>query len=352
MMVTIHCFGTGLVGSYVVRYLSERGHLIHAYDLEPSRVEGLKNVITHKVDHDFSVRDIPSSESILAINMLPGAIGSEWTKALSEQFITIIDLSFSEITPSTNLVETNLMGSRILWDVGIAPGLSNMLASHAVRKMGSLSSLKIYVGGNPTVPTGEWKYMAPFSPTDVLEEYTRPARILRSGIMDIVPAISDRHIIEVPGYGEMEGFLTDGLRSLIETLPSSDMYEYTVRWPGHIQRFIDEVEKGTLDHETIIQEWKYDEGTPEFTWLMVEAVSKNNDLMAWNVIDEGGKDGHSMARTTGLVTAICTEILIEDENVVPPGVHPPEALPDYAVSRIISEMKSHGVVIEGPEIDL
>ena len=113
MMVTIHCFGTGLVGSYVVRYLSERGHLIHAYDLEPSRVGGLKNVITHKVDHDFSVRDIPSSEGILAINMLPGAIGSEWTKALSEQFITIIDLSFSEITPSTNLVETNVMGSRI-----------------------------------------------------------------------------------------------------------------------------------------------------------------------------------------------------------------------------------------------
>ena len=27
------------------------------------------------------------------------------------------------------------------------------------------------------------------------------------------------------------------------------------------------------------------------SWLMVEAVSKNNDVMAWNVIDEGGKMG-------------------------------------------------------------
>ena len=85
---------------------------------------------------------------------------------------------------------------------------------------------------------------------------------------------------------------------------------------------------------------------------MVQAVSEKGEVMAWNVIDEGGKDGHSMARTTGLVTAICTEILIENEDVVPPGVHPPEALPDYAISRIITEMKSHGVIIDGPEIDL
>ena len=75
MMATIHCLGTGLVGSYVVRYLSERGHLIHAYDLDPSRVEGLRNVNTHRVDQNFSVEDISSAEGSLALNMLPGAIG-------------------------------------------------------------------------------------------------------------------------------------------------------------------------------------------------------------------------------------------------------------------------------------
>ena len=352
MMATIHCLGTGLVGSYVVRYLSERGHLIHAYDLDPSRVEGLRNVNTHGVDQNFSVEDISSTEGSLALNMLPGRIGSAWTRALSERFPTIIDLSFSEITPNTSFLEADKIGTRILWDVGIAPGLSNMLASYAVRKMGHLSSLKIYVGGNPTEPIGEWKYMAPFSPTDVLEEYTRPARILKNGLLDVVPAITDRHIIEVPGYGRMEGFLTDGLRSLIETLPCSDMYEYTVRWPGHIQRFLDEVGDGSFDQEAVIKAWEHDDETPEFTWLMVQAVSEEGEVMAWNLIDEGGKDGHSMARTTGLVTAICTEILIENEDVVPPGVHPPEALPDYAVSRIITEMKSHGVIIDGPEIDL
>ena len=39
-----------------------------------------------------------------------------------------------------------------------------------------------------------------FFSTDVLEEYTRPARILRNGLLDVVPAISDRHTIEVPEW--------------------------------------------------------------------------------------------------------------------------------------------------------
>ena len=63
------------MGSYVVRYLSERGHLIHAYDLDPSRVEGLKKC-KYKVDQNFSMEDISSAEGSLALNMLPGAIGS------------------------------------------------------------------------------------------------------------------------------------------------------------------------------------------------------------------------------------------------------------------------------------
>ena len=73
--------------------------------------------------------------------------------------------------------------------------------------------------------------MAPFSPTDVIEEYTRPARVMIEGREVIIPALSDRHEISVPGHGEMEAFLTDGLRSLTTSIPCSEMAEYTVRWP-------------------------------------------------------------------------------------------------------------------------
>ena len=54
--------------------------------------------------------------------------------------------------------------------------------------------------------------------------------------------------------------------------------------------FLDEVGDGTFDQEAAIRAWEHDDETPEFTWLMVQAVSEKGDVMAWNVIDEGGKD--------------------------------------------------------------
>ena len=72
--------------------------------------------------------------------------------------------------------------------------------------------------------------------------------------------------------------------------------------------------------------------------------------MEWTVQDYGGDDGHSMARTTGLVTAICIEAWIEDSKMLPPGAHAPEVLSDEVLSRVVREMISHGIEITGPRI--
>ena len=197
-----------------------------------------------------------------------------------------------------------------------------------------LSDLKIWVGGNPTGPVGEWKYMAPFSPSDVIEEYTRPARVIRDGELVAIPALSERHSVEVNERGKMEAFLTDGLRSLLNSIPCQNMSEYTVRWPGHIQKFIEYRDAGELDEFQLIQEWGYDPKIPEFTWLRVLAESGNGETMEWTVQDYGGDDGHSMARTTGLVTAICTEAWIDDSKMLPAGAHAPEVLSDRVLSRV------------------
>ena len=61
----------------------------------------------------------------------------------------------------------------------------------------------------------EWSYMAPFSPHDVIAEYTRPARIIENGEMTVVPAMSDLHTIDASGR-KMEAFLTDGCVLLLQ----------------------------------------------------------------------------------------------------------------------------------------
>ena len=44
----------------------------------------------------------------------------------------------------------------------------------------------------------------------------------------------------------------------------------------------------------------------------------------WIVSDEGGPDGHSMARCTGLVTVFCIEEWISNPEMLTTGIHPPE----------------------------
>jgi len=354
-MAVIHCFGAGLVGSFVAKKLADSGHEVHVHDLKPSgAVVGYPNITIHQGDAQEACEelDVEYDHVDIAVNMLPGNIGHAITTIMAESGIPTVDLSFSELTADRDDEKARDWGARVLWDVGIAPGLSNMLLAEAYRVMGPLQKAEVRVGGNPTGPTGGWNYMAPFSPKDVIAEYTRPARVVREGEQVTLPALSERHMIEVPERGQMEAFLTDGLRSVLNSIPAVEMSEYTVRWPGHIQKYIDERDSGDLNEEKLLHEWWFNPKTPEFTWMEVIATDLDGNCMRWEVSDYGGDDGSSMARTTGLVTVGCVEAWLDNPNMLPPGVHAPEALEPEVVSRIINTMRSERVCIEGPDIVL
>ena len=78
-----------------------------------------------------------------------------------------------------------------------------------------------------------FEYKAPFSPIDVIAEYTRPSRIVKNGNVVVKPALPDLKAMEFPGIGALESFSTDGLRTLIKTLGVPNMLEKTLRYPGH-----------------------------------------------------------------------------------------------------------------------
>ena len=321
----IHCLGGGLVGSFVTRTLHEAGLEVHLYDIVPRTTPATFHLgDAVKFDH---------SQADLVVNMVPGSIGHEVLKGLHAQGHRIVDLSFSETTPDVLPAGPGT----VLWDVGIAPGLSNMLVALAHREHGHLDSVTIKVGGNPAEPDEAWSYMAPFSPHDVIAEYTRPARVVREGTMTVVPAMDDLHTIDASGR-TMEAFLTDGLRSLT-SIPATSMGEYTVRWPGHIQRY----QSTNLNPDELVEAWRYDPNRPEFTWMEV-AIEVEGKRIVWTV-EDGGKDGDSsMARTTGLVTAACvmawcaTELFTE-------GIHPPEDLPTEVIHDVIQRLKEAGVSV-------
>lgn len=361
-MVSIHCFGAGLVGSYVIKKLNSRGFNVHAYDPDPSRISNIKGIQIHSVHSgddpvEYLTQSIKENDNFdfnpeedIVVNMLPGSIGHISTSKLAEKPWRAIDLSFSEATPDSVGEKARINGASILWDTGIAPGLSNMLLSESYKVLGRLKNGIIRVGGNPIEQNSGWSYMAPFSPYDVISEYARPARIVRDSKVVSLPALSERHTINVDGKGKMEAFLTDGLRSVLYSIPSEELSEYTVRWPGHIQKFIDQRNDGSLDIDSLIEQWKYDSQIPEFTWMEVLATGKNGTRIKWTVEDHGGVDGHSMARSTGLVTISCIEEWIKNPKMIGLGVFAPEDLPTHIVERIIESMRLEGVQIKGPEI--
>ena len=334
--------GGGLVGRFVAHTLHERGHYVRVVDAEsvaslPPNIE----VIQSLVNPENLVNLVGGFD--VTINCLPGRIGhSVRPHLLTIEGMRVADLAFTAEDPRTldRLAKDN--DATLIYDIGIAPGLSNALLKAAECEMGTLDSGKIWVGGNPQKPDEEWSYMAPFSPSDVIEEYTRPARIRRNGQNVTEPALSERHLISVPGYGSMEAFLTDGVRSLLDTIDSQELLEYTVRWPGHIERYL----TGNDTEADLIEAWRFDSNRAEFTWLSV-MVAKGKDTRKWDVIDEGLDGWSSMARTTGLVTVEVAEMLADD-TICENGVMPPERLGQDIdlLNRLLESMKQAGVQIQ------
>ena len=335
--------GCGLIGQFVIERLLEYGHQVTVLDLKiPDHLANQPNVDARQGDVFQHIADLPPQSVV--INMLPGRIGNGVRPLLLEAGHQVVDLAFTAEDPHQYQALAVQNNAVLLWDVGIAPGMSNMLAKKASEILGDLENLTIKVGGNPTQPDSEWSYMAPFSPSDVIEEYTRPARIKVANEICEVPAITERHMIEVEGYGQMEAFLTDGLRSVLTTIQATNMKEFTVRWPGHIDKWLQESE--SLDEQTLLDAWKFDSTRDEFTWLEVIAESKNQQKR-WVVQDSGMNGDGSMARTTGLVTVACALQFLEHGPLkgcgLAPGIHPPEALHGQAIDSIIEMMKQHGV---------
>ncbi len=345
---SIVAYGAGLVGEFVCRQLSD--NLLTIVDTDQVRLDALTEklheciaVVGDAIEH---AEGIDSTEYALALNMLPGRVGDRIREILITKGLDVVDIAFCAEDPARLRKVARESGAILIHDVGIAPGLSNILIAEAAREMGDLLKVSIKVGGNPVHKDDGWSYMAPFSPTDVIEEYTRPARIIDSGKMAEVAAITELHEIEVKGHGSMEAFLTDGLRSLLDwgiSLGIDDMREYTVRWPGHIQKYIELRAKGELDERKLVEEWRLDPSRNEFTWMRLEIKSTNGESRTWEYDCQGTIGGdQSMAISTGLVAVAVSQSLLTNRNSMMPGVYAPEDLPSSICDRVQSVFDKRG----------
>jgi lysine 6-dehydrogenase len=158
------------------------------------------------------------------------------------------DIAFMNEDPLELHEHAKSRGSTCVLDMGVAPGMSHVLASHLAQQAqhhygpDACRDLEIYVGGLPVQRRWPFEYQAGFAPSDVIEEYLRPARYIRQSQIVTKPALSEPELLDFPGVGTLEAFNTDGLRSITRTflgehapLRVPNIIEKTLRYPGHIE---------------------------------------------------------------------------------------------------------------------
>jgi saccharopine dehydrogenase-like NADP-dependent oxidoreductase len=301
----------------------------------------------------------------LVVGAVPGFMGFRTLETVIKAGVPVVDISFFPEDPFALDALAREQRVTAVVDCGVAPGLSNIvLGYHAAR--GPVSSYRCLVGGLPVRRTWPWQYKAPFSPVDVLEEYTRPARLVVDSCVVTRPALSEAELVELDPVGTLEAFNTDGLRSLLVTMRQvPQMVEKTLRYPGHIDYIRALRESGFLSAEPVtvdgvsvrpidvaaallFPKWKLTHGEPEYT-IMEVVVENDEQRHSYRLYDttDAASGFSSMARTTGY-TATAAARLVLAGAFARPGICPPENVgaEPGCFDRILADLAERGVVVD------
>jgi saccharopine dehydrogenase-like NADP-dependent oxidoreductase len=351
--MNIAVLGAGMVGRVMALDLASSHH-ITSIDLKEENLSWIKSknkeIDTIQADlmcfENYQTLLAPYDMIVLAV---PGFMGYRALEAVILAGKHTVDISFF---PEDALQLDGLAkdkGVTIITDCGVAPGMSNYLIGYYNKQI-DIDALEIYVGGLPLIRKKPFEYKAPFSPIDVIEEYTRPARLFENGRVVIKPALSEREWMHFDEVGTLEAFNTDGLRSLLFTMPHiRNQKEKTLRYPGHIDLVVSLKEAGFFNDEPIelqqyeikpidftskilFKEWKLKEDEPELTIMKVilhgnkegKPVTVTGNLLDYFDAETGYS---SMSRTTGF-TATATVNMMAAGLFQKKGVFPPELVGD------------------------
>ena len=303
----------------------------------------------------------------IVINAVPGFMGFNTLREIIKAKKNVVDIAFFPENPFEldELAKQNNVTAVV--DCGVAPGMSNLLAGYVNSILDKTETVLIYVGGLPVVREFPYEYKAGFSPIDVIEEYTRPARYIENGTLVIRPALSDPEFLNFDEVGTLEAFNSDGLRTLANTLTAPNMKEKTLRYPGHIEKMRvlresgffsqDEVDVNGIKIKPIdftskllFPMWELKEGDEEFTVMKVIVEGekdKKKIRYTYNLLDRHDKKTniHSMARTTGYTATTMVRLLAKgmfDQK----GICPPEYIGQKpeCVDFVLNELKEKGVI--------
>ena len=357
--------GCGHIGSVLVKCLLET---LSNIEIVVSDSDLEKVQFTKRIADNISFLQLDASDPKLvstlkdfdlAVGLAPGRFGYKTMRACVEAGVDMVDLSFMSEDPLILDGEAERANVTIIPDCGVAPGLSNILVGRAVRMLEHVEEVIILVGGLPEKRVLPLNYKITWCVEDLIEEYTRKAKIVKNGKVLMEDALSGLELIDFPKVGMLEAFYTDGVRTLHHTVKDvRNMWEKTLRYPGHAEKI-----------KLLRDLGLFEEPVRESTIKLLEkklSFPEIKDLVVLNVKVKGVKDGSkvqytynlldnydekenisAMARTTAYTASILSKLLVE-KAIEDKGVVPPEKLGmnDKLFNTIIGELRKKGIDIK------
>lgn len=267
MTMKIAVLGAGLMGKQAAGDLiaNEKVEKVYLADLNMAQanlfVEHLGSskieAIYLDANDDEALKAVISKADVV-INALFYTFNEKVARLAIECGVHSVDLG-GHIGGATDAVlsmheEAEKKGVTLIPDLGVAPGMINILSGYGASKLDQVQDIKLYVGGIPVDPEPPLEYNHVFSLDGVFDHYTDPSHVIRRGKLLEVDSLSEIEHIEFEGFGELEAFHTSGGTStLTETFEDVETLEYkTLRYKGHAEKFKLLVDLGFTDRDRTV----------------------------------------------------------------------------------------------------
>ncbi|MFJ7648755.1 saccharopine dehydrogenase family protein [Lysinibacillus sp. NPDC097279] len=372
--------GAGLMGKEVARDLIKNNSVERVFlgDIDVNVAQQFVDTLnTDKVEvvelhaeNDESLTSVIAKGNVV-VNALFYSFNERVARAAIEAGVHSVDLG-GHIGGVTEKIlalheEAKAKGVTIIPDLGVAPGMVNILAGYGATKLDEVESIKLYVGGIPTEPKPPLHYTRVFSLDGVFDHYTQPSKMIQKGKLEEVPSLSGIEPIYFDGFGVLEAFYTSGgISTLYKTFPNVHTLEYkTIRYKGHAEKFKLLADLGFLDASNNVElenqevpvravvrealKKKLELGTkPDAVLLrVIVAGEKAQQQVTYEYEMVVRKDmtvnETAMARATANTISVVAQ-MIGDGVITERGVFAPETI--VPGEPYIKEMAKRGVVIK------
>lgn len=375
----IGVLGSGLMGKEAARDLvaSEGVTAVGLADLDLDRAE---QVCSQLGDPKLTAYQVNASDEqelanyMRQFDVIINALFYSFNEVVAKMAISVgvnsVDLG-GHIGHMTDKVlamqeEAKAKGVTLIPDLGVAPGMINILSGHGAGKLDQLDAIRLYVGGIPVRPEAPLEYNHVFSMEGVFDHYTDPSLIIRNGIKQEISSLSEIERVYFDKFGPLEAFHTSGGTSTLSlSYPDLNTLEYkTIRFPGHAEKFklLVDLNLTRMDYEVDV---KGEKVSPREVLLQVldpiVELGDKDDAVLLRILVSGEKGGvpatykyemttykdretrvTAMARATANTISVVAQMIGKGE-ITRRGVYPPEQI--VPGETYIKEMEKRGVKI-------